>query len=348
MPAKPKGPRLYLRKRRGRESVWVIRDGTSEVSTGCGPGDDRRAQEALADYIARKYNPVSREAKLSRLYIADIVSVFLQEHAVHTKSAKWRLHMASNVVRWWNDRTLADIRGATCREYAAWRMGEGVGRQTVRHELATLRAAIGHYHREYGPLDAVPVVTMPAAVAPKDRWLTRSEAARLLWAARRTEHLKRYILIGLYSGTRSEAIRSLRWLPSLDAGYIDIERGVLHRRGAGEVETNKRRPPARIHRRLLPFLRRWQAHDLAVGFAHVCHYNGQRVGKLRRSWGTACRLAGIEDATPHSLRHTCVTWLMLAGVPMWEVAGYVGMSEDMVRKVYGHHSPSHQEKASNA
>lgn len=347
MPAHAKGPRLYLRKRKGREPVWVIRDGSNEQSTGCGPGDRERAEAQLADYIARKWNPITRETKLARIAVADIMSVYLREHAVHTKSADWLLYTGENIVRWWGDKTLADIRGATCRGYVAWRVGQGVSRQTARHDLTTLRAALRYYHREYGPLDAVPDLTLPPKSPPRERWLTRSEAARLLWAARHQEHLKRFILIGLYSGTRSEAIRSLRWLPSLDAGWIDLERGVMHRRGAGEDETSKRRPPVKIHRRLLPFLRRWQGGDLASGVAHVCHYHGDRVGKLRRSWGTACRLAGIDGATPHVLRHTCTTWLLLAGVPIWEVAGFVGMSEETVRRVYGHHSPSHQERAAN-
>jgi integrase len=349
MPAKRKGPRLYKRTRKGRAPVWVIRDGTNEISTGCGPGDDQRAEEALADYIARKHQPTKRESKLARILIADVMNIYLTEHAPHTKSLDFLLYTGESILQWWGDKTLADVRGQTCRAYADWRTGRGVTGQTARHDLTTLRAAIRYYHKEYGPLDAVPDVTLPKKSPPRERWLTRSEAARLLWAARRQEHLKRFILIGLYSGTRSEAIRSLRWLPSLDAGYFDLDRTVLHRRGAGEEETTKRRPPAKIHRRLRPFLRRWQANDLGHGIAHVCHYNGLKVGKLRRSWRTACNAANLgDDVMPHTLRHTCTTWLLQAGVPVWEVAGFVGMSEETVQRVYGHHAPEFQEKAANS
>jgi|DEB0MinimDraft_3_1074331.scaffolds.fasta_scaffold00010_12 integrase len=349
MPARSKGPRLYLRRRKGRESVWVIRDGTTEESTGCGPGDNQAAQEALADYIARKYQPIKRESKLARIPVADVISIYLTEHAPHTKSCEWLLYTGEQIVIWWGDKTLADVRGQTCRAYAEWRCARGVSGQTARHDLTTLRAALMYYHREYGPLDAVPAVTLPRKSDPRSRWLTRSEAARLLWAARKQEHLKRFILIGLYSGTRSEAIRLLRWIPSLDAGWVDLDRGVLHRRGAGEQDTSKRRPPAKIHRRLRPFLARWQASDLSQGIAHVCHYKAGRITKLRRSWRTACNAAGLgADVTPHVLRHTCVTWLLQAGVPTWEVAGFVGMSEETVRRVYGHHSPDYQEGAANS
>jgi hypothetical protein len=34
-----------------------------------------------------------------------------------------------------------------------------------------------------------------------------------------------------------------------------------------------------------------------------------------------------------------VTWRLLKGGTPWDVGHYVGMSEEMVRKRYGHHSP---------
>jgi integrase len=69
-------------------------------------------------------------------------------------------------------------------------------------------------------------------------------------------------------------------------------------------------------------------------------YDGKRVQKLRRSWRSACDAAKLgKDVTPHTLRHTSVTWRLLAGGKIWDVAHYVGMSEKMVRDNYGHHSP---------
>jgi integrase len=37
------------------------------------------------------------------------------------------------------------------------------------------------------------------------------------------------------------------------------------------------------------------------------------------------------------LRHTAATWLMQAGVDRWEAAGFLGMSVEMLDRVYGHH-----------
>jgi hypothetical protein len=50
-----------------------------------------------------------------------------------------------------------------------------------------------------------------------------------------------------------------RWTSSTSSGYVDLETGVLHRRGRGERETNKRRGAVRLTRGLLAHLRRWRA-----------------------------------------------------------------------------------------
>ena len=51
------------------------------------------------------------------------------------------------------------------------------------------------------------------------------------------------------------------------------------------------------------------------------------------------------DVTPHTLRHTAATWLMQNGVPIWEAAGFLGMSPEMLARVYGHHHPDHLRNA---
>jgi len=140
-------------------------------------------------------------------------------------------------------------------------------------------------------------------------------------------------LIGVYSGTRPGAILGLRWLPSPAAGWIDLESGTLHRSGTTERASNKRKPPARIHSRLLPHLRRWRRLDSEHGITHVVHYMGEPIQKLRRAWAS---VGGGKDG-PHVVRHTAATWLMQAGVDAFEAAGYLGMSVETLLEVYGHH-----------
>jgi integrase len=132
----------------------------------------------------------------------------------------------------------------------------------------------------------------------------------------------------------------LKWKPSRKNGWFDLKSRMMHRRGSEVVETDKRTPTVRIPDNLMPYLERWHAIDFQRGWKWVCHYDGQPVKKLRRSWDTACRQAGLgDDVLPHTLRHTAVTWRLRAGEPPWQVAGFVGMSLAMLDRVYGHHTP---------
>lgn len=363
MPAKGrrrKGARLYLRTHADRPAVWIIRDGTVQRSTGCSAEDREGADQALESYLADKYTPPTGPAPLAGLLVADVIDRYLSERGPQVREPGFLRATAIPILEWWNGKTLADVRGATCREYVTWRT-QRVSVQTARHDLKTLRAAINHYHTEHGPLPAVPAVTLPAPGVPRERWLTRDEAARLLRAVRRSvrkdgaahhrddsRHLARFILIGLYTGTRSAAIRALRWLPSTSGGHVDLDRGVLHRRGVGVAQTKKRTPPVRISDRLLGHLRRWHKADQALGITHVVHYQGAPIGKLRRSWATARAAAGLgPDVVPHILRHTAATWMMQRGVPHGDAAGLLAMTVATLEAVYGHHDPAWQRDAAN-
>jgi hypothetical protein len=38
----------------------------------------------------------------------------------------------------------------------------------------------------------------------------------------------------------------------------------------------------------------------------------------------------------------------MAGVPIWQAAGYLGMSAEMVERTYGHHHPEYMRAAAQA
>lgn len=250
-------------------------------------------------------------------------------------------------------KTLSRVNAKTRAEYVSWRVKQGVSDQTARHDLKTLRAAINYYNAsEYGPLLSLPVVTVPPR-KPQRRnyWHPRPEAASRLRAARRLryEHMKHTLLIGYYTGTRPGAVMLLHWHPNPIGGWFDLESETLYRRPDGELESKKRQPPARIHRRLAFFLRKWKAADEARGLNCVIHWHGKRVKAVRRSWAAVAKGAGAtRKDSPHIMRHTAATWLMQSGVDPYEAAGYLGMSVETLMDTYGHHHPDFQEKAARA
>lgn len=255
--------------------------------------------------------------------------VYGKEHGIKTSRPRDVGYRVGNLLKFWSGKKVSDITAKACRAYAETKTSGG-----ARRDLEILRAAVRYWHREYGPLDAVPIVVLPDKGGPRVRWLTKSEAARLLWAARRFEHLKRFIILGLHTGSRAGVLFNLQW------DWIDTNAGILYRKAPSEVERKtKRRPTIPIGPKLAGFVRRWRAKDGAGRF--VVHWHGAKIESVRRSWGDACEEAGLPGVTPHVMRHTCATWLMQAGTDMWKAAGFLGMTVEVLQNVYGHHHPGH-------
>ncbi len=263
------------------------------------------------------------------------------EHAPTVAAPHLIAEHIEGLTPFWAHRMVSSIKGKTCREFASTKT-----QSMARRQLETLRAAVRYFHREYG-LDPLPAFTMPTKSRSRERWLTRNEAAALLRSARGLPHLQRFVLIALYTGTRSGAVLKLSWLSSISSGYVDIEKGILYRAGSGQRLTNKRQPPVKIPDRLLAHLKRWKAMD--GNMRHVIQWNGSSVLRVKKSFNHARDRAGLDDkVVPHTLRHTAATWLMQAGIDIWEAAGFLGMTVQMVQETYGHHHPAFMAKASEA
>lgn len=326
MPRKSKGARLYFDTTRGE---WVIRDGTRFQRTGCPEGARLEAEQKLGEYIGEKYKPQQNSAPS----IAEVLLAYWNEHLSHGASKRANKSTITNLTAWWGEKLVSDITPENCRAYVAQK-GEYV--VAARRDLQSLKAAVNHWHKsEYGPLDRLPVVLMPPAPDGRQRWLTRDEIARLLWAARRTPHLRRFILISYYTGSRSAAVRELEWM------WIDFNASTMRRRAPGKAEQkNKRRPLVRLGNRILSHLRRWKRLD-GPHAKYVVHYDGQPIRReLRHSWHRAVKLAELDgEVIPHTLRHSRATRLMQAGSDPFEAAGSLGMSVQTLLRTYGHHHP---------
>ena len=229
MPRQAKGPRLYAYRRAGREPVWIIRDGANRVGTGCAIDDRRGADLSLARYLAEKYEPRSQGGLTT---VADVLMLYAREHAATKASAQLIGYHLKALGPFWGGKLLSDVGAKACRDYVKHR-SDRVKPATARRELETLNAAIRYCAREHKT--PLALLSFPERGEARDRWLTRSEAARLLLAAWRAgnHHLARFILIGLYSGTRHGAILRLQWHANTAGGWFDIEYGVMHRAGSG-------------------------------------------------------------------------------------------------------------------
>jgi integrase len=233
-------------------------------------------------------------------------------------------------------------------------------------------AAINHHAKE-GYHRGVVRVVLPEKGLPRERWLTRSEAAALLWACwryretqtihvgprkgqkietdkRPLRHVARFILTSIYTGTRAGAIASASPFRAIGKSFVDLDEGIFHRLAMGKRASTKRQPSVPLPPRRLVHIRRWARRGIAKNY--FVELRGKPVASVKTGLASAVRIAGLDlavgNVTPHTLRHTAATWLMQRGAPMWEAAAFLGMSEKTLRETYGHHHPDHLRGAANA
>jgi integrase len=383
MPRPAAGIRLWLEPEERddggklvRRASWVIRDRSRKVRTGCAREDREGAERALAEYITARYQ-VSRERGRdpAQILVLDVLNVYLADRAREHARPKETMQRVMTLAEYWEPYTLGDVSGRRCREYVKWRVRQVVRsckphltnrparfvtEAAVRRELEDLRSAINHHRRE-GLCSEIVSVWLPEKSTPREVWLTRAEAARLVRAAWRAKqvwhnketqrdvgkHIARFILVGLYTGTRHAAICNAALHPAVGSGYVDLDRGVFQRRAQGARPTKKRQTPVRLPDRLLAHLRRWRR--LGIATRAVVEWNGKPVRSVRKGFAAAVKAAAIDKSvTPHALRHTAATWLMQRGVDLWQAAGFLGMTVETLEQVYGHHHPEFQREAAES
>jgi integrase len=245
----------------------------------------------------------------------------------------------------WAGKTLADLNGDSCRKYAEGRTTP----QQARRELEELRAAINH-HRAEGLHDRIVSVVLPDKSQSRLRYLERDEAARMIrsaWRYREVQnfratdrytrrHVARFMVVAGYMGSRASVICGASLAEKRPEGepWVDLVNGIFYGRPEGERETNKRKQTVRIPRPLLAHLRRWKR----KGQRYVVEWNGKPIARVIKAHNAVVIDTNVgADVTPHTWRHTAATWLMQRNADLWEASEFLGMTPEVLLRVYGHH-----------
>lgn len=220
----------------------------------------------------------------------------------------------------------------TCRSYTRYRRQAGKHDGTIWTELGHLRTVLRWAYGERAPR-----IERPAKPAPRERYLTHSEIDRLL-AAPMAHHIKLAILLMLSTAGRVSAILELTW------DRVDLERGQIN------LRTDPTGP--RKGRAIVPIndgLRAALTHAKQAAMSpYVVEWNGQQVERIKKGFAAAVKAAGLEDVSPHTLRHTAAVHMVEAGIPMSEVAQFLGhTSTSVTERVYGRFSPTHLRRAAD-
>lgn len=325
MPRKRKPARLFQRKDDG---AWVVLDGGQQIRTGFGDGFHEAAEEVLSNYIASKKQQDDRVRDPSEITVGEVLVHYGEAKVKVVRDGDRLLYTIQALSPYWSDLKVSQIDIDRCRGYTAWRR---CAAWTVRREMNTLNAAV-KYALASRKISHAPIVTLPEKGVANDRWLTEEEIQRLLETS--ASHVQRFIKIALYTGRRKTAITRLKWMPSLDSGWVDLDSGVIHFLGKAEAETKKRKGMVKMPGTLHAEMKTW-----AQEGRHVVSLKGAPINRIDKAFRAAVQRAGLKDVTPHTLKHTAVTWAFMHGMTLEDATAYFATSRETLENVYRSYSP---------
>lgn len=225
-----------------------------------------------------------------------------------------------------------------CKDYHDHRLAAGIKVGTVLTELNRLRSALT-FAVEAKLIKAAPAIWRPEPPRPRDRWLTKQEAQRLIDSAR-AFHVRLFIIVAVGTAGRAEAILELTW------DRIDFEKGLINLDNPERDRTNKGRALVPMNAMTRAALMEAKKGALTP---YVIEYAGGRVQSIKKGIKEAARRAGLEDVSPHVLRHSAAVWMAMDGVPLFEISRYLGhRSIKTTERVYLKHTPDFLRRASES
>ena len=193
------------------------------------------------------------------------------------------------------------------RAYRQKRLSEPSGRTpqfltkpaTVNREIACLKTifnkAVTNDKAERNPVMGVKLLKENNE---RDRILSPEEYARFL--AHCPAHLKPIFKLAYYTGMRQGEILNLVW------DRVDLSKAHEGRAFIKLKPEDTKTKEGRLVPLNQEMIEMFQAMPRGFPTVKVFTYLGKSVEAVRRSFGTACMKAGIEDFTFHDLRHTFI------------------------------------------
>lgn len=295
-----------------------------------GTDDDSQAEAALSRFKSELKKPQGETVKhLWEGYTSDNAG----KPVIVTMGHTWKA-----LDRRFGHLTADSITVEHCRAHMEARRKAGIKDGTIWTELGHLRMVmLWAKKRRY--ISEAPHIERPRKPDPKDRYLTKREAARVK-AAATMPHLKLYIILALTTAGRREALLSLTW------DRVDFDHGVISLRDPDDPTRRKGRATVPMNRMLRAALQ--EAHR-GKQSDHVIEWAGEAVTSVKKGLATAGRKAKVLGVTSHLLRHSAAVWMRQAGRPIGEIAEFLGHSDSKItERVYAKYGPAFLKEASEA
>lgn len=303
-----------------------------------GTTDFEEAKRLLAEWYAAQFQAPSDDLPPSSVKLAEVVLDYWNGQGSKLRSHETAKIMLRYWQEFWGDVSVGDVRDQRKQEaFRLWLADRGLGHNTVNRCLEVGRAAIRRAWKR-GVISSAPFIQMLPAIEtqPMGRPMASGEAVRLFCAATQ-EHVRTFILLGLVTGARPEAITDLTW------DRVDFATGLLRLNPEGRVQTKKHRPVVKVGEATLDYLAGVKRQG-----EHVIMFRNRHVHRLDTGWDKAVSGAGLDKrVTLYSLRHTVARHLRSHGVALEEIANMLGhrkLGFDITMR-YAPHDPSYLQRA---
>jgi len=296
-------------------------EGSYEVTVGIGGTTVRRSSRhwsfADAKEVERRLLIEARDLAAGRKRqrtIAEALERWLTEHVPKLKAARKTRGHAAQLLPFITGRTLAEspqvwaeIKAELAEKSPA----------TINHKGRILRQLCNLAQREWAWTDeSIGSRIKLLRETPRESFLTLAQVNSLAKACTMRE-ARDLILFAAYTGVRYGQMFSI-------VGRDQVRGGVLHLDRTGKTARLQALP---LHQRVQGIAKR-----LPMPITEK---------QLRVQWTGARAATGLSHVRWHDLRHTCASWLVQAGVPLYEVMQLLGHSTMAMTQRYAHLQTKH-------
>lgn len=230
------------------------------------------------------------------------------------------------------------VREEDCDAYIEARRKLGRADGTIWTELGHLRSALRWAERKNLIVKA-PAVKRPQRPPPRDKRMTKDQARAFIEGCDKP-HVKLFVRLALATAARMGALLDLTW------DRVDFAAGVIRLHNPAKGRTNKGRAVVPMNGQIMETLRLANA---GATTEWVIEWGGRRVANIKKGIAGAAKRSEMTWVTAHIFRHTAACWLAESGVPMAEIAQYLGHSDSRITEsVYAKFSPTYLRKAASA
>lgn len=267
---------------------------------------------------------------IEKTTFADMETMITADYKANGRRSLDRVEDAVTHLReHFGDRRAVEITGDRVTHYVTARQEEGAANATINAELAALGRMFTLGMRA-GKVGSKPYIAKLALSNARKGFFEFDQFQAVL--KHLPEYLKPVIETAYETGWRidSEILTRQRHHVDLKAGWLRLD--------PGETKNNEGRMfplTPRLRQVLEVQIARTEALQKATGqiIPWLFHRDGSPIKTFRRSWLTACRLAGVPGRIRHDFRRTAVRNLERAGVPRSAAMKMVGhKTESMYRR----------------